>query len=478
MQVHKEQKYVVINIGSSFITGMLSIKHPGGLIQPLATSRQPSLDNIKRGYIHNIDEAAKIIGLIIDSLSAHLQEDEKISSVYVGLECVSMRSRSFRSHLPLAPEGEIITQEHLLTLRDQAQDASYEKDEIVRILHPRYYVDGKIELKPQGVRAKNIDAVFQIITVRRNILENLRTVFADKLEIDVNEILLTPVAEATTFLSSQEAMLGCAYINIGGGCTSVSLYKDRLLSGLYILPMGGKDVTKDLESLSLLESHAEQIKRSKASMDLDGSRTETLTIDGMSIKQIDVNRTVMARMAEIMLNFTNIVSEANANEQVNISSWIFGGGGALLAGFIESISAQIEQNVRFAEIRPEFVSGAVPEGERKTFASELALTHLASKDCVELIYQPMETLGLEGEEEPESKPETIDQDALPIGGSSSPEPIVSEPITIQTEIQSKPISSTEEKKPAKGSSFLSGLKDWAMEILDTVNDQNQDDDDD
>lgn len=433
-QTAKEKKYVAINIGSSYITGILAIKHTGGHIQPLAMNRQLSRNNIKRGYIHNIDGTTQIIGLIIDELSKHLGDNEKISSVYVGLECISMRSRTFHSRLTLPAGDQIVTQEHLQTLRDQAQDASYPNHEVICILHPRYYVDGKPESKPQGVRSKIIEAVYQVITVRQNILDNLRTTFEDRLGLNIHEILVTPIAEASVCLSGQEAMLGCTYINIGGGVTSVSLYKDRLLSGLYILPMGGRDVTHDLESLALMENYAEQIKCSKASMNLDISRQETISVEGTSpISLLEINRVATARMAEILYNILNIAKEASSlisgDREFQVSSFVFGGGGIKFAGFMDEIEIMLRKSVivRTARIRGEFTSAAVSEEELNTYSSEIALIHNSSKDCVDLLYQDMTVLTTNEEDDEQQEIEeyiSSEPDLAPIGSDiDSDEPL-------------------------------------------------------
>lgn len=471
--ISKEKKYVVINIGSSYITGMLAIKHSGGHVQPLAMSRQASRDNIKRGYIHNIDGTAQSIGLIIDELSSHLKENEKISGVYVGLECVSMRSRIYRSQLVLSGDGEIILHDHIQTLRDQVQDANYGTDTVVRVMHPRYYVDGKQEIKPQGVRCRRIDAIFQVITVRQNILDNLYTTFRQKLDLDIYDILITPIAEATVLLSSQEAVLGCAYINIGGGTTSVSIYKDRLLAGLYVLPMGGRDVTRDIESLALIDSYAEQIKLSRASMDLDVSRKEVINIEGTQpISLLEVNRTVAARMVEIMSNVVNITNEAATTSTIgdlkNIFSWVFAGGGTNLNGFMESIGSYMEQSIRVAYVRPEFVSGAVSEKERHDYASELALINLATKDCVELIYQGLETLGVdEPEVEPEGDTTVSTQEEVLIGSDADDNGMPL--ITAYEEDENKEANIVNPPKGGKKPKILGRIRQGISRLVDKIN---------
>ena len=254
-----EKMFAVIALGSSYIRGMVASKLPNGRVNPIAYCQRNSKGCIIHGYIHNITDAAAIIGSIVDELNSKLQ-GLVIDRVYVGLDCQSMRSNLFKTKKDYGTEGIILEAEHIESLREEALKKSYSRQSVLKIASPCYYVDGKRENNPKGVRCHLLEATYQLITVREEVERNLYEVFENKLGLTVEEVLINPLAEAQVSLTREEMSIGCAYINIGGGTTSISLYRDKLLKALYILPLGGQNVTKDLTNLKLLEQDAEGVK--------------------------------------------------------------------------------------------------------------------------------------------------------------------------------------------------------------------------
>lgn len=382
----REKTYFVVNLGSSYITGMLASKHTNGRIAPIAMARRPSGQSIRHGAIHNVDEAARIISAILDELSNQLPENEIIKSVYIGLECKSMQAQLYHTSLSLSAEGEIITQDHLQTLRDQVQDAQYPGMEILRVADARYYIDGKQEDNPRGVRCSLLEAAYQIIVARRSIIVNIRETFEHKLGLHIHDLLIAPLAEAVVTIHPEEAMLGCAYINIGGGCTSISIYDKRLLSALYILPMGGIDVTRDLTDLQLLETDAERLKINYGSMNLGIDREETIQANSTSgspnklLKRYEINRYISARMTEIMANVIHIIQTSGHEESIR-SGLIISGGATNIDHFFET---EDKQPMRRGRARRELVSDAIPELELGLYQTELGLVYQAKEECIEV----------------------------------------------------------------------------------------------
>ncbi|MDO4692743.1 MAG: cell division FtsA domain-containing protein [Porphyromonadaceae bacterium] len=412
MNTKKEKTYVTINLGSSYITGIAAYKLSGGRISPIAISRKPSNRSILHGAIHNVDEAARIIGQILDDLGQKLPEREIIKSVYVGLECRSMQSRVYHTSLSLSEEGEIITLDHLQTLADQARDARYPGMEILRISDPRYYVDGKQEGSPQGVRCSRLEANFQIIIARRSIVANIHETFENKLGLKIHEILIAPQAEAVITLRPEETMLGCAYINIGGGCTSVSIYENRLLSALHILPFGGINVTKDLTHLHLIEADAERLKVEYGSMDLSIAKDEVIkaiSTSGSPDKQLnryELNRYVSARMTEIMSNVMHIIQLSGYEEQIK-SGLVISGGATNIDHFFHFDD---KLPIRQGRARRELISEAVADADLKLYQTELGLIYQAKEDCVDQEYNSLENLFDESEEKPISETKSLEQE--------------------------------------------------------------------
>ena len=73
--------------------------------------------------------------------------------------------------------------------------------------------------------------------------------------------VVAPLALADLILTEQEKLKGCALIDFGAGVTSVTMYKDGSLAGLYVIPLGSHLITRDLMSLGMPEKEAERVKR-------------------------------------------------------------------------------------------------------------------------------------------------------------------------------------------------------------------------
>lgn len=399
-----EKIFAVIALGSSYIRGMVASKLPNGRVNPIAYCQRNSKGCIIHGYIHNITDAAAIIGSIVDELNGKLS-GQVIDRVYVGLDCQSMRSNLFKTKKDYGTEGIILEAEHIESLREEALKKSYSRQNVLKIASPCYYVDGKRENNPKGVRCHLLEATYQLITVREEVERNLYEVFENKLGLTVEEILINPLAEAQVSLTREEMSIGCAYINIGGGTTSISLYRDKLLKALHILPLGGQNVTKDLTNLKLLEQDAEAVKIGYGSVNLEVDKEERITAASANgtgdrvLHKYDVNRYIQARMEEITENIKALIQEIDP--ELMIAYLIFSGGATYLSGYIESLNLDV--NGRQAKVRPDILSESAEDELLKNYQTALGLVVMATNNCVKSDVQDLDVVFNPTVEEPQEE---------------------------------------------------------------------------
>ena len=399
-----EKMFAVIALGSSYIRGMVASKLPNGRVNPIAYCQRNSKGCIIHGYIHNITDAAAIIGSIVDELNSKLQ-GLVIDRVYVGLDCQSMRSNLFKTKKDYGTEGIILEAEHIESLREEALKKSYSRQSVLKIASPCYYVDGKRENNPKGVRCHLLEATYQLITVREEVERNLYEVFENKLGLTVEEVLINPLAEAQVSLTREEMSIGCAYINIGGGTTSISLYRDKLLKALHILPLGGQNVTKDLTNLKLLEQDAEAVKIGYGSVNLEVDKEERITAASANgtgdrvLHKYDVNRYIQARMEEITENIKALIQEIDP--ELMIAYLIFSGGATYLSGYIESLNLDV--NGRQAKVRPDILSESAEDELLKNYQTALGLVVMATNNCVKSDVQDLDVVFNPTVEEPQEE---------------------------------------------------------------------------
>lgn len=390
--------YAVINIGSSSLAGLLATKSPEGRVEPISAYRIPSGGCVRQGSIHNIEEAAQRISSLLDALSKDLPEEATITGVYVGLECRSMRSEHYDAFIDLGPEGSVVTPEHLLTLKDQVNDASYPGMTILSVTEPRYLCDGKREPNPRGVRCRRLEAQYLLLVARQNIIINVRETIEDRLGLRLLGILPTPIAEATATMTLEEMALGCAYVNIGGGTTSITIYKERFPLALFVLPLGGNNITRDLTQLSipLLDADAERMKVEHGSMNLSVSRTQEIvatSVDGSSTKrfsQIEVNRYINARILEILSNVVSIIHEAGCSESIP-KGFVFAGGVTKTDYFYETLR-KLSPEYRKASLRRDIYEEGSNTALLEHYITEIALAYQATEPSVTYTLRSLDSL--------------------------------------------------------------------------------------
>ena len=253
--------------------------------------------------------------------------------------------------------------------------------------------------------ARELEATYQLITVREEVERNLYEVFENKLGLTVEEVLINPLAEAQVSLTREEMSIGCAYINIGGGTTSISLYRDKLLKALHILPLGGQNVTKDLTNLKLLEQDAEAVKIGYGSVNLEVDKEERITAASANgtgdrvLHKYDVNRYIQARMEEITENIKALIQEIDP--ELMIAYLIFSGGATYLSGYIESLNLDV--NGRQAKVRPDILSESAEEELLKNYQTALGLVVMATNNCVKSDVQDLDVVFNPTVEEPQEE---------------------------------------------------------------------------
>lgn len=310
---------------------MIANKLEDGEISPITCEERPTEGCISHGAVYNIDETAEKIADILASLNEKLEDNFVIKKLYVGIGAQSLRSEEATISLDISEDGEEITDQHLETIQRKVENLTFPRRKKVYTLDTYYEIDGKIEAFPRSIVCHNLLAHVSIITVRDWIYNNVKTVVEDRLGLELAGILPTPLCEANLMLSTSQKQLGSVFVSIGGGTTSVVVFHEGVFRRLRVLPFGGKNLTKDLESLRLTAEQAEDIKIQYAGATTYADRDQTFKIpnfDGIgdrTMRVLDVNRYTSARMKEIVENIFEVVRVAGLEHHIH-AGYLFTGG--------------------------------------------------------------------------------------------------------------------------------------------------------
>ena len=293
---------VAIELGSSVFRGIAGKKNLDGSITVQALVKEDATQCIRKGVVNNIDKTATCLKNIVAKLSKTMKQN--ISHVYVGVGGQSMRSvrNVIVKDLPTETivDGDIVD-----GLMDSNRGMDYPDLEILNVVTQEYKVGNQYVVDPVGIKGTRLEGNFLKIAQRKLFYSNLNEAF-DKAGIAIAEIFPAPLVLADNVLTESEKRGGCVLVDLGADTTTVSVYHKSLLRHLAVIPLGGKNVTKDITALKMEEREAELLKLKHGSAyteiaDMDPALT--YSIDGeRTIESKQLIELVEARVEEIVQN--------------------------------------------------------------------------------------------------------------------------------------------------------------------------------
>lgn len=336
-----EERYIAaIEISSSKILGAVGKTTGDGQLQVIAIEQDKGVDGVRYGIIQNLEDTSLRVARVIDRLQKRSGVAPRlIKGVFVGLSGRSVRSIPSTVSINL-PDDTEITEDILDRLKKDAMRAAIDSSLEVTDAVPRIYKVGKSETTtPKGTVGNRIQATYDLIVCRPELKRNLERTIHDKLGIRVEGFVVTALATGHLLLSSDEKRLGCMLVDMGAETTTITIYSRGCLRYFATLPMGGRNITRDLQSLSLLEEDAEEIKKTRGNA-IAPDFPSSLSIKG--VKQSEVTNVVVARAEEIVANIVEQIEYSGLKDGDRPSKVICIGGGARLQDMDKLLAEHID----------------------------------------------------------------------------------------------------------------------------------------
>lgn len=360
MAEQQKEFIVAIELGSSKVTGIAGQKKPDGSISVLAMVKEDSSSFIRKGVVYNIDKTAQCLQGIVKKLESQLKT--RITQVFVGVGGQSIRS--VRNTITKdIPADEVVSQEMVAEMMDANRALDYPDQKILDVAEQEYRVDTQLQIDPVGIRASRLEGNFLNILERKSFFLNLNRCF-ETAGIEVADMYLAPLALANAVLTETEKRSGCALVDIGADTTTVSVFSKNVLRHLAVIPLGSDNVTKDIASLQMEESDAEQMKLKHASAYTDNSDIDpNLKYSIDPDRQVESRRfieIVEGRMEEIIENVRYQIPDEYYDKL--LGGIILTGGGANMRNIEKAFSTYMRiDKVRIAK----FVTMTINSGNEQ-----------------------------------------------------------------------------------------------------------------
>ncbi len=394
-----KQKYIVaIEIGSSKIKGAVGAIDENGTLSVLAVEEEKQIDSVRYGCVQNVNMVRSSILPIVRKLENQISP-LKINGIYVSLGGRSMTScsREVKRELPDAIE---INERIVEQINEDAKKTILSDKDVVEILPREYVVDNMTSLNLVGTYGKNISASLNLIVCRPQLRQNIQRIVSEQPQLKINGYVVRAIAEADLVLSEEEKRLGCMFVDFGAETTTVAIYKAGSLHFLSTIPIGSRNITRDITTLNYLEERADEIKKVVGCALVEaGSRK--ISSDG--IDSTEINNYVQARAGEIVANIVAQLDYAECKATDLPSGIVIVGGGAKLNGFNSLLENQSKLKVRCGVpsnlIR--IAKGHIQPSEAVDVIAILA--SVAKTDFIECVIAPVATQQEENQENTSKK---------------------------------------------------------------------------
>jgi cell division protein FtsA len=256
----KESKNLIVglDIGTSKIAAIVAEMRPEGGFEVIGMGSSPSR-GLKKGVVVNIESTVNAIQRALEE--AELMADCKIRDVWTGI--AGSHIRSFNSHGMVAIKDREVAQSDVDRVVETAKAIPIPTDQqILHVLNQEFVIDGQEDVRePLGMSGVRLEVKVHIVTGAVSAAQNIMKC-ARRCGLEVNDLILQPLASAIAVLSEDEKDLGVCLVDIGGGTSDIAVFTQGAIRHTAVIPIAGDQITNDIAmALRTPTKEAEEIKR-------------------------------------------------------------------------------------------------------------------------------------------------------------------------------------------------------------------------
>ncbi|SEB40141.1 cell division protein FtsA [Nitratireductor aquibiodomus] len=377
----------VLDVGSSKVCCIIArlmpaeegraLRHRTHRVKVIGIGHQQS-QGMKSGVIVDLDRAEEAIRLAVDA--AERMAGLTVDSLIVNVSAGRLRSETISASINLG--GHEVAQSDInRVLAAGARQGLETEREVVHSLATGFSLDAERGIRdPRGMVGSELGVDMHILTADAAPLRNLELCI-NRSHLSVERMVATPYASGLAALVDDEAQMGAACIDMGGGTTTISVFAEGKFVWADALPVGGNHVTMDLvRGLSARLEDAERLKVMHGSALISSSDDrDIVSIHPMGAdpgeQPIQVPRAVMTRIIRARIEETLEM----ARDKLNRSGYgglvgrrvVLTGGASQLVGLPEATRRLFGRNVRLG--RPLGVAGLPEAAKGAAFSASVGL---------------------------------------------------------------------------------------------------------
>ena len=329
---------VGLDIGTSKVVALVAELTPDGNFNVVGVG-QTSSKGLKKGVVVNIEATVLSIQKALEE--AEVMADRRIAQVFTGI--AGNHIVSFNSSGMVAIRDKEVGPSDVERVLETAKAINIPTDQqILHILVQEFIIDGQEDVRePIGMSGLRLEVQVHIVTgavsAAQNIVKCVR-----RCGLEVNDLILQPLASSLAVLTEDEKELGVALIDIGGGTTDIAIYCQGSIRHTAVIPIAGDQITNDI-AMALrtptLEAEDLKIQHGIARQEMADPNI-MIEVAGVGDREPrPMSKQALAaviepRVEELFILVRDVMRESGYEELV-ASGIVLTGGSALMPGMVE-----------------------------------------------------------------------------------------------------------------------------------------------
>lgn len=335
----KEYRDVIVglDIGTAKVMAVVAEVQLDGQLK-LAGFGMAASNGLKRGVVVNIEATVQSIEEALRE--AELMADCKIQRVYTGI--TGSHIRGFNSSGMVAIKDKEVSQTDIARVVDTAKAVNIPSDQrLLLVSSQEFVIDGHEVKEPIGMSGIRLEARVHIVTGAQSAAENIIKCVR-RCGLEVEQLLLNPLASSLSVLTDDERELGVALVDIGAGTTDVSIFTGGAVRHTAVIPIAGDLITSDIAmALRTPTKDAEDIKiESGCAKVMLADPDAQVEVPGLGDRGARmINKQALAgviepRVEEIYSLVQQVIRESGY-EEILSSGIVITGGSSVMPGMLE-----------------------------------------------------------------------------------------------------------------------------------------------
>jgi cell division protein FtsA len=254
-----EEFVITLDIGSFQVRVIVAEVNQDGTTQIVGVGTAES-KGMKKGAIINIDQAVQSIREAVDH--AERMVGIEISEVFVGVSGHHVSLQPSHGVVAVSSEDREISFHDIDRVLQAARVIALPPERaIIEVVPKQFIVDGLDDIHdPNGMIGVRLEVDAIIVTGAKTIIHNLLRC-VEKANLNIAGMVFLPLAVSELCLSADEKNLGVVVADIGGGTTTITVFRQGHLAGTSVIPIGGEYITNDIAiGLRTQTTTAEEVK--------------------------------------------------------------------------------------------------------------------------------------------------------------------------------------------------------------------------